>query len=251
MQSKMYYLFVDESGDPGDYLDSNGVIIPGSSKFFTLGGLIVEDSQRIKFENSYDRIMSSYFNGISLPTNFKLHYSPLKHNKSPYDQLTTAQRANIPRDVFAAISSLDCSVISVTIDLATHCTKYPNPANPVAYSLLLLRERFQYFLEDNNSAGKVIYERFNAKMRKKTELASKWLQGIPTFPNPTRLQNIQPKVAYGNPTSEPILQFADFFVSSVWIRKTTSHQNKSDWESIKHKYYNFNGNWLRTGNVEL
>jgi hypothetical protein len=246
----LYYLYIDESGDEGDYLDGNGQIIVGSSRFFTAGGIIVKDTDVQLFENEYNNIITNYFAGITLPPRFKLHYYSLRMNHYPYNQLSNTRRLEIPQKIFDLIRTLDCSLLSVTIDLASHCT-YPRPANPRAYSLLLILERFQYFLEANNSTGKAIYERFNAKMRKKAELELKWLQSIPTFPTPTNLNNIHRKVITGDPTREPILNIADFFASLPYTFRNTFGRIKTDFDYVKPKYYNLYGGWLRTGRVEL
>jgi len=247
----MYYLYIDESGDPNDYLDPEGKVITGSSKFFTLGGIIVEENDRIHFENTYSTIMNRYFSNITLPTNFKLHYHPLRNKRPPYDQLQDQDRWRIPEDIFGAILSLNCNLLSVTIDLERHCQYYENPVNATAYALLLMLERFQYFVQENNSTGIAIYERYNAKMRKRIELEQRWLQRIPTFPSPTDLPDLDTTVRNGDPTKEIILQFADFFAYAPWIRQTTNHRATQKWNYIRLKYYNLRGSWLRTGFVEI
>jgi len=247
----MYYLYIDESGDAGDYLDSAKKVIPGSSKFYTLGGIIVEDKNTIYFKNAYDKIIKQYFEGISLPSNFKLHYHPLRQKRFPYDKLKDQDRYRLSEDIFDVIRNLDCSLLSVTLDLKIHCDHYPNPADPTAYTLLLILERFQYFVEEKQSRGKAIFEKFNAKMRKKAEIGLKWLQKIPTFPSPTNLDQLEKKIVYGDPVTEPILQFADFFAYTPWIRRTTNFNADEKWESLKDKYYNLNGSWLKTGHVNV
>lgn len=251
LDSQLYYLYIDESGDDGNYLDGNNQPIRGSSRFFTLGGIIVKDTDVPIFEREYQNIITRYFSGITLPPKFKLHYYELRMKRYPYNQLSDINRLQIPQDVFSLIRTLDCSLLSVTIDLQYHCIRYPRPANPRAYSLLMILERFQYFLEQNNSTGKAIYERFNAKMRKRAEMELKWLRNIPTFPAPTNLNNIQGRVITGDPTREPILNFADFFASLPYARRNSSGLIRADFDAIKFRYYNRQGGWLRTGQVEL
>lgn len=69
----MYYLYIDESGDSGDYLDESNKIIEGSSKYFTLAGIIVDDTLKIDLDNKINSISDKYFSTISLPKNFKIH----------------------------------------------------------------------------------------------------------------------------------------------------------------------------------
>lgn len=247
----MYYLYIDESGDAGDYLNKDGSRINGSSKYFVLGGIIVKDSNVNKFDQSYTNLIQNYFSGIKLESNFKLHYHALRNKHEPYDKLKDELRWKIPDDVFLIIQNLECNLLSVTIDLEKHCTKYKTPAEPRAYSLLLMLERFQYFLEANHDVGIAKYERFNAKMRKSAEMELKWLRSKHNFPYFSALPNIQDKIQNGNPITEPILNFADFFAYAQWIKRTTNFQSNARWESIKHKYYNLYGNWVKTGNVSI
>ena len=63
----MYYLFLDESG------------VEGKSKFLTIGGIIVNDENKSRFNKEYNRIISTYFN-FPRPKNFKLHYDELRNH---------------------------------------------------------------------------------------------------------------------------------------------------------------------------
>jgi hypothetical protein len=73
----LYYLFLDESGDIEDFYeqqDGKG----GSSRFLSIGGIIVNEINKTIFENEYKRIISTYFN-FSLPPDFKLHYKEIRN----------------------------------------------------------------------------------------------------------------------------------------------------------------------------
>lgn len=242
----MYYLYVDESGDEGDYNENSGE----SSRYFTLAGIIVDEAGRYNFKVALDAILSRYFKGVQLPPNFKLHYHDLRQGIWPYSLLQ--QRYAISNEIFSAIKSLDCALISVTLDLDNHCRKYSKPANPRAYTLLLLLERFQYFLEDKNTKGEALYEMYNSRLRKKVELVQKHLLDNENFPKPTALSNVSRRVKFGDPTKEPILQFADFFAYVPWIRSTTDYNAENRWNEIKHKYYNFDHLLqFKRGNLEI
>ena len=133
----MYYLYIDESGDVGDYRDKSDKIIHGSSKYFTLAGIIVEDETRIEFEEEFDRLIYETFDGVDLGSDFKLHYQPLRQKHYPYNQIPDELRWNLSDTIFNWIANGDCWLLSITIDLDKHC-KYKKPADPRAYSLLLL-----------------------------------------------------------------------------------------------------------------
>lgn len=246
----MHYLYIDESGDEGRYLDRDGNFIEGSSKCFTSAGIIVEKSLVPAFNAEHNNLISKYFSKIRLPGNFKLHYSPLRTNKFPYNQISDKDKRGLETDVFDIINRLDCALLSVTINLHAHYERYERPVSPRAYSLLLLLERFQYFLEDSSSQGIAIYERFNAKMRKKVMLETKWLQNYPKFAIPTKLNNIHQHIKYGDPTKEPILNLADFFAYLPFTYRIKM-QIPTHFKSIEHKYFRGDGSWLRGGRVEL
>ncbi|MCA9820868.1 MAG: DUF3800 domain-containing protein [Nitrosarchaeum sp.] len=246
----MYYLYIDESGDIGDYRDANDNIIPGSSKYFTLAGIIVNDETRIAFEEELDKLLTETFDGIELPECFKLHYQELRQRYPPYDQIDDVFRWNISDSIFKWIENAECWLLSVTIDLDKHC-KYTKPADPRAYSLLLILERFQYFLQEKADTGIAIYEKFNAKMRKKAEAEQKWLQKIPKFPVPTNLNLLKEKVRNGDPVKEPMLQIADFFAYAPWIKQMSNGQATDRFYQILPKYYNLGERRFLSGIVEL
>ena len=245
----MHNLYVDESGDEGNYLDGNEKPIIGSSRYFILAGIIVDEDIVSCFEEEYDCILYNRFRGKPLPENFKLHYYPLRNNKPPYDRLSAEDRQGLENDVFDVINRLDCTLISVIMDLNVHCRKYDEPISPRAYALLLLRERFQYFLEEHDSHGVVIYERFNAKMKRRTEQMIRQLRTY-NFTTPTSLSRIDSRIQNGDPTQQPILNLADFFAYLPYTYKTSGRHSQY-YELIMNKYFNLNGDRFHTGKVEL
>lgn len=74
----MYYLYLDESGASRDIheliLNSNEV----TCKFFTIGGIIVNDESKTHFKSGYDIILKTYFDS-ELPNKFKLHFDELRN----------------------------------------------------------------------------------------------------------------------------------------------------------------------------
>lgn len=104
----------------------------------------------------------------------------------------------MPDSIFQWMRESECKIIAVTLDLEKHCQKYNRPAHPVAYTLLVMLERFQYLLEETGDTGTAIYEKFNSKMRKKTEIEFKWLNNNSSFPAFSALDNIKGKVRNGD-----------------------------------------------------
>ncbi len=112
-----------------------------------------------------------------------------------------------------------------------------------------MQERFQYFLEEHDSHGVVICEKFNAKMKRRTEQVIRRLQ-TNNFPIPTSLPRIDPRIQNGDHTQQPILNLADFFVYLPYTYKT-SGQYSPYYGLIMHKYFNLKGDRFHTGKVEL
>jgi hypothetical protein len=141
----LYFLYIDESGDHDEYYDNFFRGVSKTSKFFTLGGIIVDDENRCEFERHFIEIKTRFFNDASLPSNFKLHYHDLRFKLRPYEALSDQARYSLMDVIFDKIVSTKCNLLSVTIDKKKHFTKYSKPANPRAYSLYVMLERFQYF----------------------------------------------------------------------------------------------------------
>jgi hypothetical protein len=249
----VYSLYIDESGDPADYIDrQTGNVIAGSSKHFTLAGIIVNELDAIHFKNDMKSIISKYFKSIQLPINFKLHYHPLRQEKYPYNILSGTDRKNLADDVFNVVINRECHLLSVTINLERHCLTYATPIHPRHYSLLLILERFEYFLRDKNSYGNAIYEQVEPRIQKKMQSAYRILPSLFKIANPTNFVKLNPKVKFSTPITEPILQFSDFIAYAIWLRSETKGQAQNRYQSIKSKYYNLDHfSSFERGNCEI
>ena len=153
--------------------------------------------------------------------------------------------------MFELIKKSDCRMLSVTINLERHCRKYGIPADPKAYAILIMMERFQDFLEEQGAQGRAIYEKFNKKSRKKAERTIRGLKEVLRFRHYRELNNIRGNVQNGDPKTSPILQLADFFAYAVWIKSTSAGASKDRWLSVRHKYYRLDHGWYKAGNVEI
>ncbi len=247
----LYRLYIDESGDLGDYLDENYQVIDGSSRFFTLAGIIASDNEKEALDDAVGLTIDKYFKDIQLPERFKLHYHPLRNSCYPYDRLSDMQRRRLADDVFDMIRESDCVLLSVTIDLKHHCKRYSIPADPQSYAMLIMLERFQDFLEEHGGTGEAVYERLNKKARKKAERVMAGLREVLRFRHHKELSSISGRIINGDPKKHPILQLADFFAYAVWIRSTTGKRSEERWQSVKDKYFRLDHGWYRAGNVEI
>ncbi len=248
----MYTLYLDESGDEGEYDINNGDEKGGSSRFFTLGGIIVEGGNIPNFQTRMNNIISTHFPDLDYFNKFKLHYFELREARYPFNNKSKWERRKIADDVFNAIKDIDCYLLSVTIDLFDHRNKYRNPVKPRAYSLILIKERFQYFLEERNSRGKVIYEEYDYDLRKQVQFGYNYLNQT-NFSFHSNLDNIDGDVIDGDPLEEIVLQFADFAVYPAYRKCKSCNNEKRRFDEICHKYYNldYNPYKSRRGNVHV
>ena len=126
------------------------------------------------------------------------------------------------------------------------------PVNATAYTLYLILERFQYFLEELDENGKVIYEWFGGSLRKRVGIVHKQLTVTYAFPKYTYFNNINRRICNGNPCNEYMLQFADFFAFAPWIKCESNGTKTRRYNEIKHKYYNLDHpTSRRRGNYEI
>ncbi len=159
-------MYVDESGDPGRPLDQDRNVIHGSSKLFTLAGIIVDGKEKDRIDTNVRDLALSFFSELVVNTT-KIHSHPLLRRAPPYDALSSLDRHHLEDGMFRIIQDSPCTLLSVTIDLVAHFDKYSFPINPKAYAMLIILERFQSSLEDKDTRGIVKYERFNKIERKK------------------------------------------------------------------------------------
>ena len=138
-----------------------------------------------------NRIRNQYIGQIDSSEKFKLHYCDLIDNKYPYSHITKPERFALANAIFDAVKNIDCHLVSVTLDLYNHCRKYSSPLNPRGYTMYLLLERFQLFIEEKNDNGIAIYENYNSHLRKKVEQVHKWIVEYPDFPSNIRVNNIE------------------------------------------------------------
>ena len=102
--------------------------------------------------------------------------------------------------------------------------------------MLIMLERFQGFLTEQNSDGQAIYERFNKQERKKIESTMMRLQTLLPMRYRVELSNIKGRVKSGDPKQEPILQLTDFFAYATQ-KKCIDKAKRRRWESIKDNYF--------------
>ena len=245
----MYTLYIDESGDPGKYKD-NDIVKDGGSKYFVLGGIIVQNQMIDSINTRVKNLVHQYFNTSLLDGTFKLHYQVLNQGGPPYNRLSEDCRKCLADDVFDLIYDTQCTLLSVTIDLEAHYENYTDPVNPKTYSMLLILERFQDFLKSNTSNGSVVYERLNKVERKNLKKNIPILQELLKQKRYVNLENVEwDNIRSGDPTSEHVLELSDFFAYAAYVKYRSNCTKKNRWDSIKEKHYKLDDGEFTAGNV--
>jgi hypothetical protein len=143
----------------------------------------------------------------------------------------------ISSKVFDSIKEINCFLLSVTIDLQKHYTRYSDPITPISFGLYLILERFQYFLEEfNASKCRVIYERYNDALKQEVSQTHYRLHENPNFPKFTDLSGFE--ICYGDPVTEYMLSFADSFAFVPWKKSDSNGEKMDRYRQLRHKYYN-------------
>lgn len=143
----MYLMYIDESGDT----------IPLTSKgknHLVLAGCIIDEKDKVAVEREFREIKQKYYldSDVEIKSNF-LRYanpdiklgSPIKLNdRKKYDELEA--------EITKFLKEIPALVVSVVIDKAKYWEKLP-AENPYHTAYIFLLEKFQGFLEEQNSLG--------------------------------------------------------------------------------------------------
>lgn len=104
----MYIVFIDESGQPGGWDNENQCIKPNSSKFFILGGFMIEANNILEVEVRFKDIKLKYGMNESDEIKWSCSYSKLGLNFEQYK--------NMKSDIVKMISNYKNSVIGIVMD---------------------------------------------------------------------------------------------------------------------------------------
>ena len=226
----MYTLYIDESGNDGPPDDDP------HNQWFTAGGIIVNDADVRRFDTAYEHIIAEHFtnNDIALPAGFKLHYHDLRQNLKPYRSLPENDGFDVTNDIFDSIKNIDCYLVSSSADKRM-CVGLSNPFGARTNTLFKCQERFQRFLEEHNALGSVVYERFSYQRRGKI---LRDLQRLRNSSSVTVADRIRSWIMDGDPFTNRVLQFSDFFVYAPYAMRVSDCKRTRRFEEIKYKYYN-------------
>ena len=151
-----FILYLDES----ETFNSTG-------RFFSVGGVIIPDSQTAKVSSDLNLLKASLWNGNSNATSFILHEKEIiAANKNGHcsNPCYNIFRANSKaKALYAGLSKLikDNSIITIgtCVNMVSLTTKYPGEVNPtLTIALQMLLENYCHFLTAQNAVGSVCYE---------------------------------------------------------------------------------------------
>ena len=132
----MYIVFIDESGQPGGWNKEKECLTIDSSKFFTLGGFMIDANNILEIETKFKDIKIKYDLKESTEVKWSCSYSKLG--------LTFEQYKNMKKDIIEMISGYKNSVIGIIMD-KENCyrnrTDIKNHNDLYAFALNLLMER--------------------------------------------------------------------------------------------------------------
>lgn len=170
----MKLLYIDEGGDDGEK----------GSRFYVLGGLVVDvkalpqlqsdvrqlvaktfrhwkrvhaPQMYMKQEFERDRPMPKEFEkfGVAKP---ELHYSPLISKKPPFDKLSDEQRKELADAVIGLVLKHGERLLGVAIDKVKHSEKYLIPKPVDLFTIEMMAERFEAYLKTVDDVGMFVYD---------------------------------------------------------------------------------------------
>jgi preprotein translocase subunit Sec61beta len=153
----LYRIYIDEVG--------NGTVktksMENNSRFLTLTGVVMEaEYVKEQVAPGLDALKRTHFSVHHPDDPIILHASELKGKSKSFACLKDPERRlAFDAALFGFISSLDATIISVTVDkpnFALHQARYGQ--NPYTTCLLNLLERYYLFLQDHSARGDVMIE---------------------------------------------------------------------------------------------
>lgn len=227
----MYFLYVDESGDPG---------YGSSCRHFVMLGAILHESKWKNLTAQIRAIKKKFFSGnVDL---IEMHYYNLRRAKPPFDKLNKSQRTKLAEEIFALIGSYDLTLLAVVIDKEKHRLKYRFPGTPDLLSFELLIERFDMFLDrqqekDKTEKGIVVFDtKTRWQDRKLRELQDSFHR---KGTSARQINNIIETIFFVPSESSPIVQISDFCAYAAFSKY--EHKKEEIFKKIENKFDTFKG----------
>ncbi len=198
----MYFIYVDESGDPG---------FRGGTNYYVLLGVAVAEEQVNALARQMDDIVGRHLGQSGI----ELHFRKLVRGHAPFDRLSEQNRWRLVDDIFAAIGSSDVTLFASVIDKRKHQDRYTFPERPDILALELLVERFDIFLGRRNQLGCVVYDsRGKAVDDELRNFFSDWRY---SGTSARKLRNIIETIFFAPSHATRLLQVADFCAHATFL----------------------------------
>jgi len=215
----MYFLYVDESGDPG--LDG------GTDHYVLLGVAIVED-----IVNALARELQRVVQQYPAMRGGELHFRKLVRGEEPFDRLSKQDRWRLADDVFNTIAQADVTLFAVVVNKRRHTARYSFPRRPDLLALEFLVERFDIFLQRKKALGCVVYDsKGKAADDELRRFFDSWRQSGTSM---RRLDNIIETVFFAPSNVTRLLQVADFCAHATFL--CFERNNDVRFNQIKDKF---------------
>lgn len=141
----MQIIFLDESGQPGGFDKENKKLGKNVSRYFTLGGFMIDADNILEIERKLREIKMKYKLNSNHEIKWHSTYSKLGLNYEQYK--------NMKLEVIRTISEYRASVIGIVVD-KEECYKnkeYINDSNDLyAVALHLLMERYSMEIKNKH-----------------------------------------------------------------------------------------------------
>jgi hypothetical protein len=140
-------MYIDESGDTIP-LSQNG------KKFLVLTGCIVHEDQIQRIEGKFRQIKTNFYQNpdVEMKSNFLRYANPDLQESSPLKLNSRDKYNELEATITAFLKEIDVCIYSVVIDKAAYWEQYPSQ-NPYDIAYVFLLERFQKFLDAEQSLG--------------------------------------------------------------------------------------------------
>jgi hypothetical protein len=183
-----YRIYIDEVGNP-DLERSDDP----NHRFLSLTGVILElDYVRSTVHPQVEGLKRKYFPWHP-DDPIPLHRKEIMNARPPFDALKDpAIRRKFDHDLLDCLASWDYTVITVCLDKKKHKETYAVwRYDPYHYCLMVLLERFVFFLRDMDAVGDALAESRGGKedRRLKDSFARLWVHGT-DYVAPERFQDM-------------------------------------------------------------
>jgi len=217
----VYILYLDASGDPGQYRGKN-------TKYFVLGGIACKPEVSFECSKKLNTLLEKYFPDPTIRPK-KVHSHSLRTNRYPWNQIDGQKFAD---ELFNLITSSDITIFSMIIDKEAHWKQYVSPIEPYNLTLEMMMGRYEWFLERNKDIGIVVSDRENsALMDSLIILFERFKEKGTEF---KKLKAIIDTIFFAPSYTCPVLQTVDFCSYAVFSKYEYNNLNR--YNQIKTKF---------------